>query len=454
MDRDVLLKKNIFGGFDKKQVLEYITQLQDSCDDRKTKNEIEELRARVELLREILKERDREIASLSHQINDTAMGSFPAAGSSEYDILKRSAAKIDEARERAEEITDQISENIAGKGDNIAALFNKLTSINQTLTRLSGNLTGLSEQMEDVPFEPVTEKDVKPQIIPKFDTEKVAAAITDEQSELTAVPSEEADKPEEKTVEAPAEEDVKAASVTAGTNEDKLNVLFTQLVSMTEEINKVQSSISEKIDRIPEEIASVPAAEKTPEPEAEAEPIEEQTTDAAEKFEVSGVAPVVEINITDETEEPAEEPENIVEEEDLPPVERSIDVTSIAEDDAEDVIDKSADEEIEIDSADDFDDIFDNFEIETPEEDSIIKSAIESFKAQAVKHIPHTKSDVKETKPETTSEPKTVSEEPAEVEEKPVVAETKPAAESTDGKKSDDSGNGGFEESLYFTLDF
>lgn len=534
MERDVLLKKNIFGGFDKRQVMAYINRLQESCDDRKTRNEIDDMRSRIEILRDVLREKDKEIAILTHQIDEVSTVDLPDSNSPGYDILKRSAAQIDEAREKADEITGMLSENIKAKGDNITALFNKLTNINQSLTKLSGNLYGLSDKMENVPFEPVTEKDVEMPETPTFDFDSIVDKIHREEEKLNEIsakaqmqekaePVEEeisydepVEEPEEHetAAEAAAPEKEEKASEKRGTvtvNEDKLNILFARLVEMTEEINRVHSSISdvsEKIDRIPEEKAAIKEPAYIEEPEQEFEDdyfddidddfdeahTEDMFADADE--EIAEEEPVQEdkskVNIEISVEEdfiknieevigksalsdskkdvpliskpkteaaPAPTPAPISAPVAAPaPAPVAIAATSIIDAPSADEIpvrEESSDEE-------EIDDIFDNFELDAPTEDSVIKSAVEKFKAEAADKLPAKKKPAEKTaaKPAPVAAPA-----PAPQPEKEPEAETKAKTETevkaaetpVDSKKPESESTSEkpkVEEELYFTLNF
>lgn len=326
MERDMLLKKNIIGGFDRKQVLEYVNRLQSSCDSRKTREEIAETRLRIEALREAIRNKDKEISALNHEIDTISNIELPKDNGSQFDILKRSDMSIDEAREKAEEITEQISEGIKSKDEKIVALFTKLFAINEEISKLSSNLSTISEKMDEVPFEPVTEKDVDVSIVPKFDFDKVVDEIEREQAELqsksavqtvqeapqaaeetaeeepesiVSSPSEqesesfieyfslfdeqllntspaetsetaeeEPAEPEaiEKSEEIPPQNTEKPEEKTVVVNEDKFNALFAKLTAMTEEINKMHGSISdvsEKLDRMPEPVSEAEEVKET-----------------------------------------------------------------------------------------------------------------------------------------------------------------------------------------------
>ena len=512
MERDVLLKKNIFGGFDKRQVMAYINRLQESCDDRKTRNEIDDMRSRIEILRDVLREKDKEIAILTHQIDEVSTVDLPDSNSPGYDILKRSAAQIDEAREKADEITGMLSENIKAKGDNITALFNKLTNINQSLTKLSGNLYGLSDKMENVPFEPVTEKDVEMPETPTFDFDSIVDKIHREEEKLNEISAkaqmqekaepveeeisydESAEEPEEHetAAEAAAPEKEEKTSEKRGTvtvNEDKLNILFARLVEMTEEINRVHSSISdvsEKIDRIPEEKAAIKEPAYIEEPEQEFE--DDYFDDIDDDFDESDTEDM----FADADEEIAEEKpvqedkskvniEISVEEDFIKNIEEVIGKSALSDSKkdvpliskpkteaapapapvaiaATSIIDAPSADEIPVreESSDEeeIDDIFDNFELDAPTEDSVIKSAVEKFKAEAADKLPAKKKSAEKTaaKPTPVAAPA-----PAPQPEKEPEAEVKAAETPVDSKKPESESTGEkpkVEEELYFTLNF
>ncbi|MCQ2484436.1 MAG: hypothetical protein MJ168_03770 [Clostridia bacterium] len=187
MDRDVLLKKNIIGGFDRKQVLDYISQLQSSCNNRKTREEIEDMRLRVASLREIIKEKDKQIAALTTEIDEINNLQLPGAEQQDdFDILQRSNEQIEQARTEAETITSKVSDGIKSKNEKISNLFARISAINEEITKFSDSIGVISDKLDDVPFEPVTEKDIENHELPKFDFDKVMEAIAEEEAQLAA----------------------------------------------------------------------------------------------------------------------------------------------------------------------------------------------------------------------------------------------------------------------------
>lgn len=283
MDRDLILKKNIVGGFNRKQVLAYITQLQTSCDtSRSAKAEIDELRQRISVLRELSKEKDKQIASLTTEIDKINSNDIP--DEADFEILKRSSEKIDEARADADSITATVNEGIKSKEEKISALFERLASINSEISRFSGRISELSDKLDTVPFEPIIEPDADAVSAPTFDFEKVKKAYEQEQEQeevaiMPSAPIDEVESEEAKgTEEADNIEDIFEIETLdendTPSEDDKVNkkfdTLFEKLSSMTDEINRMQGSISdvsEKLDRVPEAVVS--PAPKTEEPVVE-----------------------------------------------------------------------------------------------------------------------------------------------------------------------------------------
>lgn len=198
MDRDALLKKNIIGGFNKKDVMDYINRLRKETSDRYVRGEIDDMRLRAAALREILKEKDKQIAILNQKIDNINSIELPAENSdSDFEMLRRSSSHIQD-----DEITSQISADIKEKEAKISSLLERLSSINDEITRFNESISQLSGKIKDVPFEPVTEEDVDSEEMPGFDFDKVMEAIAFEEKRLSETAAEksriEADRRNEK----------------------------------------------------------------------------------------------------------------------------------------------------------------------------------------------------------------------------------------------------------------
>ena len=50
MNKEFIIKKNIFGGFDRRQVIDYLAQLQSKCGDSATHEEIESTKEKIKVL--------------------------------------------------------------------------------------------------------------------------------------------------------------------------------------------------------------------------------------------------------------------------------------------------------------------------------------------------------------------------------------------------------------------
>lgn len=499
MGREVLIKTNIFGGFDKKQVTAYITQLQSDCDNRKTKNEIEETKRKIAVLQNILREKDEEIAKLTQKIDEVNSVETPVDSSSnQYDLLRRSAEKVEEAKAKAEEITDKLSENINEKGEGLNILYDKLSTVNNALNSLTGNLSHLSEQMEDIPFETsqADENDIPVSPVAAYD--KIREAVEKKYSSDTQQVFE--DVADYEPIEETRADEAEKKKHSVALDEEKLNTLFSKLMKMTDEINQVHSSISdvsEKIDKLPEASETVKEAEPAkeefdepekilPEPEGEtaeeepaeeivpeaeedeiAEPVKDVLPESEDKAEPETVrqqvkfsyhAPYIEIIEEDPNEEKSES-EDLSSDNDVYSDSKNIQINSDeAKPEPQNIevisVDDKAEEANQNQTAKIHSPVLESFNVEIPEKENIIEATVEKFKAKenpAVsvqpKKKPAEKTEEQPANPE--AETKPVEKAEPKAEEKPTEkTETKP-----DGAE-DSKNDNGFEEELYFTLNF
>ena len=67
MAEETVFKKSLFGGFDRKQVIEYISYLASRCSDSATQEEFVLLRKQIEDLEKLIEEKDTVIEDLKKQ---------------------------------------------------------------------------------------------------------------------------------------------------------------------------------------------------------------------------------------------------------------------------------------------------------------------------------------------------------------------------------------------------
>ena len=176
MGKEFILKKNIFGGFDRRQVIEYIAQLQSQCEDIQSQTEIEEIKNKIDSFKKAIDEKDRTISKLNDELNklnslnDTQNAVDCLKGIAEADKI------ISAARAEAEEHISKTKIAFNNNKDKFESLFSKLSSLNAELLRIGENFENISKRINEVRIEDVPHKEnfeepvILPEIIDEEDT--------------------------------------------------------------------------------------------------------------------------------------------------------------------------------------------------------------------------------------------------------------------------------------------
>lgn len=151
MENDILLKKRLFGGFDRKQVIDYLNRLQKENSDKSIKSEIDKLQSEISEIRKTLTEKDVEIAVLRDKVS--TLNAFEDGSQDRMTALESAKKAVKLAESTTDEIISSASAEISEKVEKIERLFKKLSGINEQIDSLDEHLTTLDERLGRVPFD-------------------------------------------------------------------------------------------------------------------------------------------------------------------------------------------------------------------------------------------------------------------------------------------------------------
>lgn len=139
------IKKAAFGGFNKKQVLEYIDILQEKCNENKLIADIDAEKAKYQELLKILDFKNYQlnmlrskVKKLKHEIE------LSETDKNNQGALSKSDAQIVKARKTAK----QIAGNVGVNEDNIDNLLDHLASISDEVEQISDSLSDIYKQYD------------------------------------------------------------------------------------------------------------------------------------------------------------------------------------------------------------------------------------------------------------------------------------------------------------------
>lgn len=146
MENEVILKRAIFGGFDRRQVMRYIEYLHSQSGSANERiKELEEFKLKVERLEAELKEKDETIERLSAEIseaeNDARLGRASAA------LVKESVAYADSYVESAKVLARDISDKAYSNAEDAKE---RIDGVMKSLNEISDSVLGLYKLMESL----------------------------------------------------------------------------------------------------------------------------------------------------------------------------------------------------------------------------------------------------------------------------------------------------------------
>ncbi len=151
MEKEVILKKAIVGGFDRVQVMNCIASLQEEA--RNSKNDAEELKtlqATLCELEKVLSEKDAEIENLSANIAEAE--SRLRVSKTSAQLMKESVnyadRYVESAKILAQDITEKTSLKVREAKDKIDSILSEVTCLSDDILKLYGNLAELKSEYD------------------------------------------------------------------------------------------------------------------------------------------------------------------------------------------------------------------------------------------------------------------------------------------------------------------
>lgn len=160
MEKEIVLKKAIFGGFNRNEVINCIAKLQQKAHSAQgNSEELKALEAEVAVLRAQIAEKDAEIERLSAEIKE-AEGSLRVSKTSAQ-LMRESVEYADSYVESARVIADTISEKTNASVDDakekVSSLLLDITGISDDVLALYTSLAELKAEYDSFGENPTSE---------------------------------------------------------------------------------------------------------------------------------------------------------------------------------------------------------------------------------------------------------------------------------------------------------
>lgn len=151
MENEVILRRAVFGGFDRKQVMEYISYLHTKSNAVKEDlEELESLRVTVAELEAEIVEKDNMIDKLNIEVQEAENGT--RLGRASATLMKESIAYadcyIESAKVLAYDISDRTSERVEDAKGKIEGIMDYLGDISDSILGLYSSMDSLKEEYD------------------------------------------------------------------------------------------------------------------------------------------------------------------------------------------------------------------------------------------------------------------------------------------------------------------
>lgn len=166
MSNNIPIKTRAVGGFDKKQVDEYLEALAAEYEKAVAKEDIAKLRDEITELRKTACEKDRKISELNSKLRELekSNGDKP-----DFDNLSSSAKKFIDAHNEVVRIADETSKYINSTESKLPALLKNLSTATKSIDRLNKELSEIENQLDSIEITPPLEVEAQANEPKEFD---------------------------------------------------------------------------------------------------------------------------------------------------------------------------------------------------------------------------------------------------------------------------------------------
>ena len=180
MSKEFIIKKNIFGGFDRRQVIDYLGHLQSKCCDSTTHDEIESTKERIKVLLKKIEEKDRQIKSLNDELKAVNTLDFSKEQADGFDSLIEADKIIEKAKTEAKKYINETKQTVKNNNEQFDKIMSRISSLNKEITLIGTNADKISSGIVNIAVE-------------EYDFDNIEQVVTKVISETPDIDAEEAE---------------------------------------------------------------------------------------------------------------------------------------------------------------------------------------------------------------------------------------------------------------------
>ena len=202
MSKEFIIKKNIFGGFDRRQVIDYLAHLQSKCGDSTTHDEIESAKEKIKILIEKIEEKDRRIENLNNELKELNTLQVAAEQTDAFESLSEADKIIDNAKAEAKKYIHETRQTVISHNEQFEKIMTKISSLNKEIELIGTNAGKISSEIENITVAEDEYVNIEPEIteitpetsdnnIEEYESEEIIDFILPETSDAETEDSDE-----------------------------------------------------------------------------------------------------------------------------------------------------------------------------------------------------------------------------------------------------------------------
>ncbi|MDY3089381.1 MAG: hypothetical protein SOW51_09250 [Oscillospiraceae bacterium] len=154
MSNNIPIKTRAVGGFDKKQVDQYLSSLDEEYEKSVSKEDIAKLREEIAELKKSIREKDKKLSELKDKLDDFDKSN---ENKPDFDNLSSSAKKFTNAHNEVVSIADKTSKYINSTERKLPSLLKNLSAVTKSISNLNDELSEIAKQLDSIEITPPLE---------------------------------------------------------------------------------------------------------------------------------------------------------------------------------------------------------------------------------------------------------------------------------------------------------
>lgn len=165
MSNNIPIKTRAVGGFDKKQVDQYLSSLDEEYEKSVSKEDIAKLREEIAELKKSIREKDKKLSELKDKLDDFDKSN---ENKPDFDNLSSSAKKFTDAHNEVVSIADKTSKYINSTERKLPSLLKNLSAVTKSISSLNDELSEIAKQLDSIEITPPLEVEAQANEPEKF----------------------------------------------------------------------------------------------------------------------------------------------------------------------------------------------------------------------------------------------------------------------------------------------